>query len=321
MPSPTLWLVGAPFPSRPPIWPAHLCEEASPRVRPADESGFLCFSLDGLIEMGSLSPPPERDETLWSTTALRRIEDAPDFVRPGIYKLMAKRASELEQPLITSDFLTQIRDESMLRVTRSMKRMGFEELHPGAFEVAKQKLRRNARKLEVIEDIQAFLAQRSERSEEIMAKFHDYFEGAPERGILWTPEAEARIEKVPSFVRPMVRQKVEAEAHNRKQTVVTPALLEALFETMIPAPARKMMRSRQVRPPTAVPRGEAGRAEADATVDWSREAVEEWRGIEDVEKRRSTLEKVAAFAQEQGLGCVTSSVFAAALEVSSQPPD
>lgn len=259
------------------------------------------------------------EEALWSTAALRRIETAPDFVRPGIYKLMAKRASELEQPLITSDFLTQIRDESMLRVTRSMKRMGFEELHPGAFEVAKQKLRRNARKLEVIEDIQAFLAERSERSEEIMAKFRGYFESAPERGILWSPEAEARIEKVPSFVRPMVRQKVEAEAHKRKQTVVTPALLEALFKTMIPAPARKMMRSQSMGPPFAAPRGEGGRAEAMA--DWSQEAVEEWRGIEDDGKRRSILEKVAAFAQEQGLGCITSSVFAAALEDSSQPPD
>jgi hypothetical protein len=234
---------------------------------------------------------------------------------------MAKRACELGQPLITSDFLTQIRDESMLRVTRSMKRMGFEELHPGAFEAAKQKLRRSARKIEVIEAIQAFLAQRSERSEEIAAKFRDYFEGAPERGILWTPEAEARIEKVPSFVRPMVRQKVEAEAHKRKQTVVTPPLLEVLFETMIPALARKMMRSRTMGSPSTAPRGEGRRAEADATPDWSQGAVEELRGIEDDGKRRSTLERVAAFAQEQGLGCVTSSVFAAALEGSSRPPD
>ncbi len=271
--------------------------------------------------MESHSPFPASDvgETLWSTAALRRVEDAPEFVRPGIYKLMAKRACELGQPLITSDFLTHIRDESMLRVTRSMKRMGFEELHPGAFEVAKQKLRRSARKLEVIDAIQAFLAQRSERSEEIMAKFRDYFEGAPERGILWTPEAEARIEKVPSFVRPMVRQKVEVEAHKRKQTVVTPPLLESLFEAMIPVPARKMMRSRTKGSSSSALRREGGQEEA--MVDWSQGAVEELRGIEDDGKRRSTLERVAAFAQEQGLGCVTFSVFAAALGVPSRPPD
>ncbi|MFQ5894630.1 MAG: PCP reductase family protein [Nitrospinota bacterium] len=277
----------------------------------------FCRSSGGLREMGAPSPAP--GEILWTTAALRRVENAPAFVRSGIYKLMVKRARELGQPLISSDFLSQIRDEAMLRVTRSMKRMGFEELHPGAFEVAKQRLKRSARKLEVLEAIQAFLAQRSGRSAEIVAKFRDYFESLPERGLLWTPEAEARMEKVPPFVRPMVREKVEAEARKRKQTVVTPPLLEAVFEALVPAPVRGMLRSRTKEPLPSGPRRERG--EEEPTVSWSLEAVEELRRIEDDGERRRALERVASFAQERGLSRITASAFAAALGAPLRPPD
>ncbi|MEE8423050.1 MAG: PCP reductase family protein, partial [Thermodesulfobacteriota bacterium] len=52
----------------------------------------------------------------WADEALKRVEDAPDFVRPGIYKLMEKRARERGIDCISSDFLSEIRNESMMLV-------------------------------------------------------------------------------------------------------------------------------------------------------------------------------------------------------------
>jgi hypothetical protein len=44
----------------------------------------------------------------------------------------------------------------------------------------------------------------------------------------WHPDAEARIQRVPFFVRPLARRRAEREARRRGLTEVTPALLEDL---------------------------------------------------------------------------------------------
>jgi len=165
---------------------------------------------------------------------LQRVQNAPDFVRPGIYKLMVKRARERGYKVITSEFLTEIRNESMMRVSKVIKKFGFEELSMDAFEVAKEKMRKNPRKVEGIEEIKRFLEQRTEKNERILEKFKGYIEAVPERGLPWTEEALKRMEKVPSFVRSMAEKTIETEAKNRGEKIVTPEVVEIVFQQLIP---------------------------------------------------------------------------------------
>lgn len=46
--------------------------------------------------------------------------------------------------------------------------------------------------------------------------------------IAWHPDAEARIKRVPFFVRPLARRKAERAARERGLSEVTPELLEEL---------------------------------------------------------------------------------------------
>ena len=100
------------------------------------------------------------------------MENAPDFVRPGIYKLMAKKAKEKGYKVITSKFLSEIRDESMMMVTKRMKKLGFDDLNMMAFDKAKDKMK-DSRKTEVIGIIKQFLAERTGKNEEIIKKFEN----------------------------------------------------------------------------------------------------------------------------------------------------
>jgi len=45
-------------------------------------------------------------------------------------------------------------------------------------------------------------------------------------GIAWTPEAEARIERIPSFIRPMARKAVERLAESKGYATVTEAVMD-----------------------------------------------------------------------------------------------
>jgi nucleotide-binding universal stress UspA family protein len=48
-----------------------------------------------------------------------------------------------------------------------------------------------------------------------------------ETNLTWTAEAEARLERVPAFMRPMVRKAIESHARSRDLTVVTPEVVGA----------------------------------------------------------------------------------------------
>ena len=88
----------------------------------------------------------------WKSEAWERIKHAPEFVRPGIRKLMVQRAVMRGYKYITSDFLTEIRNESMMLVSKRVRQFGFEELSMGAFDEAKKTMKESPRKLEVIEE-------------------------------------------------------------------------------------------------------------------------------------------------------------------------
>src|SRR6266852_3912844 len=56
----------------------------------------------------------------------------------------------------------------------------------------------------------------------------DAFEGhaAPESGIPWTPEAVARIERIPSFIRSMAKKAVERLAESKGYATITEAVMD-----------------------------------------------------------------------------------------------
>lgn len=112
-------------------------------------------------------------EIPWTESARKRVENAPPFVKPGIYKLMQKRAKEEGQGVITSEFLTKIRNESMRLAAGRMKKFGFDDLKMEVFEVAKDKIK-NEKKRVVIEEIKRFLNQRTEKNEHIISLFEKY---------------------------------------------------------------------------------------------------------------------------------------------------
>jgi DNA-directed RNA polymerase subunit RPC12/RpoP len=45
-------------------------------------------------------------------------------------------------------------------------------------------------------------------------------------GITWTPEAEARIERIPSFIRPMAKKAVERLAESKGYTTITEDVMD-----------------------------------------------------------------------------------------------
>jgi hypothetical protein len=176
-----------------------------------------------------MPPDAPAPEIPWDPEARQRVERAPAFVRPGILKLMARRAVERGRDRITSEFLTEIRNESMLRAARSIRGMGFEELSMGAFDVARRKMRKLPRKLAVLGEIQRFLAARTIRNEAILQKFQEYLRNVPARGFSWTDEARARAGRIPEAFRPLACQAAEVEARRRKEHVITPEIVDAVL--------------------------------------------------------------------------------------------
>jgi hypothetical protein len=179
----------------------------------------------------------KEEDIIWTDEALKRVENAPDFVRPGIKKLMAKRAKERGKKIIDSEFLTEIRNESMMLASKRMKKIGFEELKIDAFDKAKEKLK-SARKKEVIDNIKDFLSKRTSKNEAIIEKFTQYLED-DSQGLGWTKEARERMEKVPSFAREMAKKAIEEQAKKKGYRMITVEFLKEAFNELIPPAARE----------------------------------------------------------------------------------
>jgi hypothetical protein len=238
----------------------------------------------------------------WTAEARERVERAPAFVRPGILKLTEKRARERGRTLIDSAFLTEIRNEAMLRVARCIRGFGFEELSMDAFEVAKAKMRKLPRKVEVIGEIQALLAGRTEKNEMILARFRRYLETMPARGLPWTEEALARVQRAPAAVREMARGAIEAEARRRGEKVVTPEVVEAALGGL-PAPAGASSEGAGVR---------ADGPLIGVTMLWTAAAEERLRRIPIPAVRRMVAARVQAAARARGLEVVDLACYEAA---------
>ena len=190
----------------------------------------------------SIDHPYARENNVeWDADAWERVKHAPEFVRPGIRKLMVQRAVKRGFKHIKSDFLTEIRNESMMLVSKRVKQFGFEELSMGAFDVAKDKMKQSPRKIEVIEEIEDFLSMRTEKKDDIIEKFKNYMEVTPASGMPWSKEALAKMEKVPPFVLGMAKQTIEARARERGDKMVNPGIIEEVFTNIMPASAKQAM--------------------------------------------------------------------------------
>ena len=177
----------------------------------------------------------------WSEDAWERVKHAPEFVRPGIRKLMVQRCVKRGFKIVTSDYLTEIRNESMMLVSKRVKGFGFEELTMDAFDVAKEKMRKSPRKVEVIEEIEDFLAMRTEKKDDIVAKFKNYMEVVTPQGIPWSKEALEKMEKVPPFVLGMAKQTIEGRARERGDKMITPSIIDEVFTKIMPSSAKQAM--------------------------------------------------------------------------------
>lgn len=285
----------------------------------------------GAGQPGTQESAPGEGGVLWTAEARQRVDNAPAFVRAGILKLTELRARERGLRTITSEFLTEIRNESMLRVSKSIKKFGFEELSLDAFEVAKEKMRRHPRKVEVIGEIQEFLAQRTERNQEIIEKFARYLEIVPKRGIPWTAEALQRLEVMPPFVRGMAKEAVEEQARKSREVVISSAFLDRVLNELLPG-ARRFMSALGGTLRNAAGAGDGSGATASEqaqgaapgaqrltpletlpiTMPWEEEPLRRVRRVPLDFIRERLIRRVEAYTRRQGAPTVTNGHFTTA---------
>ncbi|MBI1733925.1 MAG: PCP reductase family protein [Candidatus Rokubacteria bacterium] len=246
------------------------------------------------------APMPDGDDVAWTDEARQRLMRAPEFVRPGIIKLMAKRCREQGRTVVDSTFLTEIRNESMLLVAKCLRGFGFEELSLDAFEVARTKMRKLPRKVEVIGEIQRFLAARTEKNTMVLAKFQRYLDTIPERGLPWSEEALSRIQRVPESLRPLVRETIEAAAREARERIVSAAAVDRCLARAAAAPAAVEGAPRADDPLSGV------------TMSWTAEAEERVRRIPLAPIRAMVIRRTESWASADGLEVVDSEAYEAA---------
>lgn len=231
-------------------------------------------------------------EPVWTAEAAQRLERAPAFVRSGIVKLMARRAQERGRTVIDSAFLTEIRNESMLLVARCMRGFGLASLSTEAFDVAKARMRKLPRKVEVIEEIERFLAGRAERNEMVLARFGRYLGEGADRGLPWTEEARARLQRVPEPSRGAVRRAIETAAREARERIVSGHVVDRVLGRAGGAGGAVETGPRSDGPVAGV------------TMLWTAEAEERLRRIPLRPIREMTARGTEAWARAQGLEVV-----------------
>jgi hypothetical protein len=256
-------------------------------------------------------PYARENHVEWTPEAWERVKHAPEFVRPGIKKLMVQRAVLRGYKYITSEFLTEIRNESMMLVSKRVKQFGFEELSMGAFEEAKKRMKESPRKLEVIGEIQDFLAMRTQKKEDIVEKFKSYMEVAPTRGMAWSKEALAKMEKVPPFIQGMARQTIEARARERGDKMITPDIIQEVFTNIMPASAKKAMgmEASAEDEKREVDYADARDENPKTSLRWSAEALAMVKRIPIPFIRDMAVKRIEQEVQKEGFNEVTAELF------------
>lgn len=256
-------------------------------------------------------PYAEENGVEWNADAWERVKHAPEFVRPGIRKLMVQRAVKRGYKYVTTEFLTEIRNESMMLVSKRVKQFGFEELSIGAFEEAKKKMAGSPRKVEVIGEIQDFLAMRTEKKDDIIEKFKNYMEVAPTQGMPWSKEAIEKMEKVPPFVLGMAKQTIEARARQRGDKMVNAEIIQEVFTNIMPASAKKAMGMEVTEEDEK--RDTEYQNQADDTPEtsliWKADALDKVKRIPIPFIRNMAIKRIEGEVAKEGLGEVTLELF------------
>jgi nucleotide-binding universal stress UspA family protein len=117
----------------------------------------------------------------------------------------------------------------------------------------------------------------------------------------WTREAEARIERVPSFVRNMARMAILRYAQERGHTVITERIVEEATAQLMPGHAERALGEIVA----AHAAGELTRAPAaDDALRWSPDAVALLRGVEDLAVRGTLSMRAEKKARQEGSSSV-----------------
>jgi hypothetical protein len=123
------------------------------------------------------------EEVEWSPEAWTRLQTSPDFVRSGIKKAAERRARKSKAKVITSDLLTQFRNEAMMKAVMRIRQLGFTELTFDAFDAAKSKVKRlkgNEQADNRLEEIRDYMTRKPHvgvLGEELMQRFRRYLKG------------------------------------------------------------------------------------------------------------------------------------------------
>lgn len=239
---------------------------------------------------------------LWTEEALRRVENAPEFVRPGIYKLMLKRAKERGVRVITSEFLTEIRNESMMLVAKRIKGFGVETLSMDAFKEALERMKGSNRKVEVIREITSFLEKRTKKNEKIIAKFKDFLEVVDSKGIPWERDALEGLSSIPEPMRAEIKKTIEKDgARNGYKIINRQFVEEALKENTL----------KNVYPEGAL-RGQGESGEAEPC--WTEEARERVQRIPIAPIRNKVIKAVEDYACSRGHIVINNDVVESAIK-------
>lgn len=134
--------------------------------------------------MGSMSPMPAAGVVTWTDEARARLEKAPDFVREGVRKLAERRARQRGMSEVTSELITELRDESVMAAGRRLRKMGFTKLSFEAFDAAKEATS-DVHKIEVMEQVRDYLESKKTgdnfRDLPIMEKVKQFLKETEER--------------------------------------------------------------------------------------------------------------------------------------------
>jgi hypothetical protein len=142
----------------------------------AREMGLTRIDLEALQKIWDA---PKSDVT-WTQEAEKRLMTSPDFVRSGIKKAAERKARKAGKTTITSELLTQYRNEAMMKAMKRLRTFGYNEMTFNAFDDAKKKIRRlqgNTEAEKRMDDIKDYMGKRGKVGlidEEMLERMKDY---------------------------------------------------------------------------------------------------------------------------------------------------
>ena len=142
----------------------------------AREKGFVRIDLAALEKIWDAP----KSDVQWTPEARKRLMTSPDFVRSGIMKAAERKARKLGVATITSELLTQFRNQAMMKAMKRLRTFGYNEMTFDAFEDAKNKIKRlqdNTEAAKRLDDIKDYMGQRGKVGlidEEMLERMKDY---------------------------------------------------------------------------------------------------------------------------------------------------